>query len=206
MSTIMTQDEYSVSKLPSSQAIPDPNQIFREFSEKLNVGNSMKQSKVSEISVCPVENGPQKSLDSVVVGAENHADQNASLSENILHHDQNDATSSSKHVKDESQNEKVVHSSQVKGKSSLKSSGVKKLARSVTWADEKANGLAGGNLCEFSDFNHTKEGPGTSRSKETEENDDSQRFASAEACARALIEAAESVASGQCDANDAGII
>ncbi|KNA23325.1 hypothetical protein SOVF_025890 [Spinacia oleracea] len=183
-SVIITQEDYSVSKLPSSQVISDPDQMSQEFSEKLDLG----------------DNALQRSTDLVSIGAENNVDQNASLAEVYFHHDQNGATSSSRHVKDEAHSEKVIHSSLSKGKSSLRNSGVKKLARSVTWADSD---LAGGNLCEFREFENTKEGPSTSRSNEAGENDGSERFASAEACAMALIQAAEAVASGQSDANDA---
>lgn len=160
--------------------------MSQEFSEKLDLG----------------DNALQRSTDLVSIGAENNVDQNASLAEVYFHHDQNGATSSSRHVKDEAHSEKVIHSSLSKGKSSLRNSGVKKLARSVTWADSD---LAGGNLCEFREFENTKEGPSTSRSNEAGENDGSERFASAEACAMALIQAAEAVASGQSDANDAGM-
>ncbi|KAL2941715.1 putative RNA polymerase II subunit B1 CTD phosphatase RPAP2-like protein [Bienertia sinuspersici] len=199
MSTIITQDEYSVSKSPSSQVVSDPSQMSQEFSDKLNLGVAEKQSKLSEPSTYPAENGPQTFVDSAVIRAGNNAGQNADSSKVTYNHDQNGASSSSRHVKDESHGEEV---GQLKSKSSLKNSGVKKVARSVSWADEKLNGLAGGNLCEFSEYNDTKV-PSTSRGKEAAVNDDPERFASAEACAMALIEAAEAVASGQSDANDA---
>ncbi|XP_021734525.1 putative RNA polymerase II subunit B1 CTD phosphatase RPAP2 homolog [Chenopodium quinoa] len=196
-STIITQDEYSVSKLPSSQVKSDLNQMSREFSEKLDLDNLSKES------ASPGDNDLRRSMDSALIGAGNNLDQNASLAEVYVHQDQNGSASCSTHVKDESHSEKVVHSSLSKGKSALRTSGVKKLARSVTWADEKPNGLSIGNLCEFREFNNAKEGPSTSRSEEAEEEDDSQRFTSAEACAMALIQAAEAVASGQSDADDA---
>lgn len=77
-------------------------------------------------------------------------------------------------------------------KSSLKSSGSKKLCRSVTWADEKTDSSGSGNLCEVKEMG---DGDG---------DDDALRFASAEACAMALSQAVEAVASGDSDAADAG--
>lgn len=76
-------------------------------------------------------------------------------------------------------------------KSSLKSSGSKKLCRSVTWADEKTDSSGSGNLCEVKEMG---DGDG---------DDDALRFASAEACAMALSQAVEAVASGDSDAADA---
>lgn len=78
-------------------------------------------------------------------------------------------------------------------KSSLKTSDSKKATCSVTWADEGSN-VDRENLCEFEEL------------KDGEGDGDSYRFASAEACAKALSEAAEAVASGKSDASDAGIV
>ncbi|KAK6159790.1 hypothetical protein DH2020_003171 [Rehmannia glutinosa] len=64
-------------------------------------------------------------------------------------------------------------------KSSLKTSVLKKATRSVTWADEKTD--------------------------DEEVGEESYRFASAEACAMALTQAAEEVASGKSEASDAGM-
>lgn len=203
MSTIITQDEYSVSKLPSNQVIIDPNQISQEFSEKLDLVDAERQLNCSVEPVCHSQNGPEKSKDT---RTENSADQINSLSKVPLHHNYDDASSSSKHEKDKSHTVKLVPSGKLKEKSSLRTSGARKAARSVTWADEKPYGNDGGNLCEFKDFENTKEGTSTSRSKDAAGDDDLQRFASAEACAMALIQAAEAVASGQSDAYDAGMI
>ncbi|XP_031252475.1 putative RNA polymerase II subunit B1 CTD phosphatase RPAP2 homolog [Pistacia vera] len=75
-------------------------------------------------------------------------------------------------------------------KSSLKSSSSKKLGHSVSWADEKNDSLGSGNLCEF-------------REEMGDGDNDTLRFASAEACAMALSQAAEVVATGDSDAADA---
>lgn len=78
-------------------------------------------------------------------------------------------------------------------KSSLKSSNSKKIGRSVTWADEKAN-CSGSDLCEVREMT------------DTHNVDDNKllRLASAEACATALSQAVEAISSRESDPNDAG--
>ncbi|KAM7481842.1 hypothetical protein LguiB_006425 [Lonicera macranthoides] len=88
-------------------------------------------------------------------------------------------------------------------KPSLKSSGAKKVTRTVTWADDKCNSEGNGNLCEFSEFEGKKEASEVFGFTNMEEDGSSFRFASAEACAIALSQAAEAVASGESDAPDA---
>ncbi|XP_073143156.1 putative RNA polymerase II subunit B1 CTD phosphatase RPAP2 homolog isoform X2 [Henckelia pumila] len=85
-------------------------------------------------------------------------------------------------------------------KSSLKTSDSAKATRSVTWADEKtdANGLSNQECIEFK---HSKGAVAEPFSLGKEVNEDSYRFASAEACARGLSEAAEAVASGKSDSS-----
>ncbi|KAJ8529652.1 hypothetical protein K7X08_036487 [Anisodus acutangulus] len=82
-------------------------------------------------------------------------------------------------------------------KSSLKSSNSKRMVRSVTWADKNIDDGAGNKTessCKISeDENQAYERSG---STDMEEDDDSYRFGSAEACAAALSQAAEAVASG----------
>ncbi|CAA0839599.1 Putative RNA polymerase II subunit B1 CTD phosphatase RPAP2 homolog [Striga hermonthica] len=75
-------------------------------------------------------------------------------------------------------------------KSSLKTSDSNRTNRSVTWADEKTNADVR-NLCEVKGL------------KDEEVGQESYRFVSAEACAMALSQAAEAVASGECEASDA---
>ncbi|KZV48157.1 hypothetical protein F511_27720 [Dorcoceras hygrometricum] len=81
-------------------------------------------------------------------------------------------------------------------KSSLRTSESKKATHSVTWADEKTddNGL---NNQEGIEFENNKGAVAEPYSLGKEVDEDSYRFASAEACARALSEAAEAVASGK---------
>ncbi|KAL8493694.1 hypothetical protein ACS0TY_024763 [Phlomoides rotata] len=86
-------------------------------------------------------------------------------------------------------------------KSSLKTSDSKKATCSVTWEDEKSN-LDGQNLRECRELKD-EEGALTPHPAVEEAGEESYRFASAEACAKALSQAAEAVASGKSDASDA---
>ncbi|KAI3934674.1 hypothetical protein MKX01_012214 [Papaver californicum] len=91
-------------------------------------------------------------------------------------------------------------------KSSLKSSGSKKLTRSVTWADEKEtdNGNESpGNLCDVQEMGDSQGSAESSGSQIVEDMNSSVRLASAEACANALQQAAEVVACGESDASNA---
>ncbi|CAH8348397.1 unnamed protein product [Eruca vesicaria subsp. sativa] len=93
-------------------------------------------------------------------------------------------------------NTKVYSSSETVTKSCLKVSGSKKLAHSVTWADQSD---VRGDLCEVrSDDTETG-----LTSTDTEDVNSASRLALAEACAKALSQAAEAVSSGGLDASDA---
>uniref|UniRef100_M4DVL3 RNA polymerase II subunit B1 CTD phosphatase RPAP2 homolog n=2 Tax=Brassica campestris TaxID=3711 RepID=M4DVL3_BRACM len=81
----------------------------------------------------------------------------------------------------------MCSSSETVTKSCLKVSGSKKLSHSVTWADQSD---VRGDLCEV-------------RSDDTEDVNSVSRLALAEACAKALSQAAEAVSSGDLDASDA---
>ncbi|CAM8895701.1 unnamed protein product [Rhodiola kirilowii] len=92
-------------------------------------------------------------------------------------------------------------------KSSLKSSGSRKQTHSVSWTDEQVGDHGKKNLCEIEELENVDSGKICikAEAKAEENNDDSNviRFASAEACATALNQAAEAVASGEADVNDA---
>ncbi|KAI3986242.1 hypothetical protein MKX01_014366 [Papaver californicum] len=91
-------------------------------------------------------------------------------------------------------------------KSSLKSSGSKKLTRNVTWADEKEtdNGNEShSNLCDIQEMGDSQGSAESSGSQIVEDMNSSVRLASAEACANALQQAAEVVACGESDASNA---
>ncbi|XP_012479686.1 putative RNA polymerase II subunit B1 CTD phosphatase RPAP2 homolog [Gossypium raimondii] len=105
----------------------------------------------------------------------------------------------------ETHSDKAVASSGVVLKSSLKSAGAKKLNRSVTWADKKnVDGARKGSLCEVKEMDAQKgDSENLGRAEDGDDDDNMLRFASAEACAMALSEAAAAVASGDSDVNDA---
>ena len=87
-------------------------------------------------------------------------------------------------------------------KPSLKSLSSKNVTRSVTWADEKSAGNR--RLSEVSELEDTKQDSEGLNRTNMEEND-SLRLASAEACAVALSQAAEAVASGDSEVPVAGM-
>ncbi|CAH8382077.1 unnamed protein product [Eruca vesicaria subsp. sativa] len=91
-------------------------------------------------------------------------------------------------------NTKVCSSSETVTKSCLKVSGSKKLAHSVTWADQSD---VRGVLCEVRS-DDTESGLNLS-STDTEDVNSASRLALAEACAKALSQAAEAVSSGDLD-------
>ncbi|GAU21904.1 hypothetical protein TSUD_34010 [Trifolium subterraneum] len=99
--------------------------------------------------------------------------------------------------------EKTIGSCGIKPKSSLKSTGEKKLSRSVTWADEKTNSSGSKDLCAVKEFGNTKKESGVADNIDADDNEDMLRCALAEACAIALSQASEAVASGDSDAIDA---
>ncbi|XP_054802034.1 putative RNA polymerase II subunit B1 CTD phosphatase RPAP2 homolog isoform X2 [Prosopis cineraria] len=104
--------------------------------------------------------------------------------------------------------EKETRLSKNKLKSSLKKSGEKKLSRSVTWADERRDSSGSKNLCEFKEMRDVKES--SVGSTHIVDDEATLRHASAEACAIALSQASEAVASGGSDVaeavSEAGII
>lgn len=79
-------------------------------------------------------------------------------------------------------------------KSSLKVAGSKSSRQSVTWADENGSVL---------ETSKAYESPSSSIKRPEEGIDNSLRRASAEACAAALVEAAEAISSGTAEAEDA---
>lgn len=86
-------------------------------------------------------------------------------------------------------------------KSALKTSGEKKLSRSVTWADKKMDSSGSKNLCEFEEVRVVEE---SSVGGTHVDDEDIFRYASAEACATALNQASEAVTSGESDVTEAG--
>lgn len=114
---------------------------------------------------------------------------------------ENVSKSDVKELKNDGISEGMKNSDEAKLKSSLKSSGGKKLARSVTWADgRKTDNKCSGELFKVREMSDRHE---TTDVAEQEDEDDFVFVASANACARALSQAAESVARGEADVADA---
>lgn len=197
-STIIPQFDYSSSKSPSSVDVSDPNRMSSEFIGKLDLGDRGKQIK-------PSENGSESFMDSAVTETRMITNETPGPSghSKVSNSCQNDASSSSVVMQDESGTHRDVQSSITRGKSSLKSNGARKLGRSVTWADEKNDDCDSGNLCEVKEFKKTTKDTDMLKGIEGGDNDDPERVASAQACAMALSQAAEAVASGQSDVTDA---
>lgn len=100
--------------------------------------------------------------------------------------------------------EKVTGLSKNKPKSSLKTSGKKKLSRSVTWADEKSDSSGSKSLCEIREMDNAKNEYEVVANTDVADDELLWHRASAEACANALSNASEAVASGGSDVTDAG--
>ncbi|KAK4427571.1 putative RNA polymerase II subunit B1 CTD phosphatase RPAP2 [Sesamum alatum] len=191
-STIITQDEYSISK-----AVPPLK--AKEPKGKVSIKDVNSRGNQMQKPAAPLPNIQEtrfKKFDK-----HKHVtktDDKLSILEAAAGPSQNDFTKEENGL----HSVKDCASGATGLKSSLKTSDSKRATRSVTWADAKTDGN-GQNLCEFRELKDEKRPLVSSHSADQEGGDDSYRFASAEACARALSQAAEAVASGQCDVSDA---
>lgn len=194
VSSIITEEEYTVSKLP-------PSSTGAASSSKL------KESK-----------GESRALDSRDQPAQVHkivdkkSNQSKRESKSICPEDvpSTSKTCQDGSVKPVSESGDTLNVGKIDGKlganglkSSLKSASTKK-ARSVTWADEKEVNSRNRNLCDIREVEDTEGSSATSDSAGFEDEEDLLRFSSAEACAMALNQAAGAVASGNYDVSDAG--
>lgn len=255
MSTIIMQDEYSVSKVSSDQAETNADlqikptavvelpkgvgsevarkdddsiqELSSSFKSVLNLSTSVKEKepRVKEVamsgeaviksSVNP--SGKKKVVHSVSISEKQcDVEQKDSEMKSIQPKGEtsrvaaNDDASTSNldaiNVEEKLKIEKATGSCMTKPKSSLKSSGEKKLSRSVTWADEKINSYGSKDLCEVKEFADIKKESDLVGNIDVADDEDTLRCASAEACAIALSQASEAVASGDSDVTDAGNI
>ncbi|CAB4285084.1 unnamed protein product [Prunus armeniaca] len=230
MSTIITSDEYSVSKIQPSVGEPDFETKFKESKGKvgLNKNDSVKKSRQSK-------RGKNKNVkkDDVCI---REVPSTSDASQTVLN-------GSTKEEKEEFIVEKAEQSSEALLRSSLKPSGTKKLNRSVTWADETIDSTGSRNLCEvremeqimeYSDAFSSMHKPSVENKvgcsntwfdekidsmksknicevREVQDADvlgsldlqENEILESAEACAMALSQAAEAVASGESDVSGA---
>ncbi|PIN17613.1 protein phosphatase [Handroanthus impetiginosus] len=188
-STIITQDEYSISKtVPSTTA--------KETKGKMNIKDVNHQGIPARRPAVPSENFQEtKSQKFSKHKNVTPTDGKISILKDTAGPSQRDAVEGL-HVG------KGSASSNNFRKSSLRTSESKKATRSVTWADEKTDGDRQ-NLSESRVLNDKEKAIVSSHSAVEELGEESYRFASAEGCATALTEAAEAVASGKADVSDA---
>ncbi|KAK6119093.1 hypothetical protein DH2020_047165 [Rehmannia glutinosa] len=184
-STIITQDEYSISKTVPAVKAKEPK--GKASSKEVNRQSNPVQKPTAPLTNIQETRSKNKSKNVIT------KDDKLSLLENIAGPSQNDSTKAVKELQE---------STAGALKSSLKTSVLKKATRSVTWADEKTDG-DGQNLNECRELKDKKGAVVTSHSADEEVGEESYRFASAEACAMALTQAAEEVASGKSEASDA---
>ncbi|XP_014513955.1 putative RNA polymerase II subunit B1 CTD phosphatase RPAP2 homolog [Vigna radiata var. radiata] len=239
VSTIIMQDEYSVSKASPGQTDTiavnrQPEkvglQIVRKdedsiqdlsssFKSGLNLGTSEKEKEVSKSYEAVVQSSPnlaskKKDSHSVSISERQYDQEKHNSSRKSVQGKGetsrvtvNGGASTSNfdpdNVKEKFQVEKVGGSCETKLKSSLKSAGQKKPNRTVTWADEKINGAGNKDLCEVKEFGDIRKEYESLGNVDVADDEDMLRQASAEACAIALSQASEAVASGDSDVIDA---
>ncbi|KAK4491336.1 hypothetical protein RD792_002072 [Penstemon davidsonii] len=198
-STIITQDKYSVSKsAPSFKARKSKGKVS---SKGVNdQGNPMQMPAAPLAKNEETRSNNFNKDNNVSARIETHY-----ISEDHLFPSQRDPNRNATKAVNEQVLEKESAAGAILLKSSLKNLDSKKATCSVTWADEKSNS-DGQNLCEYAELEDKKGGIVISQSAEKEVGEDSYRFVSAEACAIALGQAAEDVASGKTDVSSACII
>ncbi|CAK7324199.1 unnamed protein product [Dovyalis caffra] len=194
---IITQDEYSISKSPSGLTGTSSNAKIQKQKEKVSQKSSKDQSSAT------------RKVDSRKTSRKVKADKNKGaikdeLSSQDLSSPSNSCQTSSititAEAEEKSESDKVAKPGESTLKPSLKTSGAKKFTGSVTWADEKVDSSGSRDLCEVREMEDRKAGP-----EIVDNMDDGNilNFKSAEACAIALSQAAEAVASGDADASNA---
>ncbi|KAL3382118.1 hypothetical protein AABB24_001939 [Solanum stoloniferum] len=197
-STIITQDEYSVSKFPAP--------VNAVSSEKFKEAQAKTRYKVRDDDVSILG----KRVDALQLRSGEETEKSDKNTRFLKVDKFNSGEVSSGPSQHDVKNKSVLimsddgrkyashgeHDKQLL-KSSLKSSNSKKMSRSVTWADEIIDGGIGKKTESSSKISeYENQAYGGSASTDMEEDDDSYRFESAEACAAALSQAAEAVASG----------
>jgi hypothetical protein len=206
MSTIITKDEYSVSKVPPGSTKAASYTKSKEPKGRVSCEDSEDQVTIFEKpSVTTKNNSERKSRvsrgeKSKIVSKDNHSILEVSSANPCA----SGPNASTAEAEEEVHVEKAAKSNGTLLKSCLKPSGRKKPSCSVTWADEKVDGIGFGNLFEVRDMEN-KTFPETLGGTDVGDDEKMLWFESAEACALALSQAAEAVASGESDATDAGI-
>ncbi|XP_052193179.1 putative RNA polymerase II subunit B1 CTD phosphatase RPAP2 homolog isoform X2 [Diospyros lotus] len=202
-STIICQDEYNISKTLPGSVTAVKNAKSKQSKEKHSSKQVEHQFTIMEMPLASVH------TDSAIVkepegekGSIRTSDK-LGISEGLSQLCQNSPDINVAGAREGTSAVKAAQFSATVPKSALKSTGAKKQSRSVTWADEKSDGAENRNLCEVRDLENTKDHADKVRFPDQGDNDSSVRFLSAEACAIALGQAAEAVASGDYDITDA---
>lgn len=205
-STIITQDEYSISKLPMNLAEEVSATTLKESKGK-KVHGKDTQRHHTVIETSSAKPRTLKINQRELKGKSYDITEDGYISQRVPSPSEVCQSGSLSHVTGA---EGAVDgnsdgtSTETKLKPSLKSAGAKKVNRSVTWADEKVSAANGGNLCKIREMVDKKEPPLTSGIENGQDDENLLRFSSAEACAMALSQAAEAAASGESDAFDSG--
>ncbi|CAI9101354.1 OLC1v1038657C1 [Oldenlandia corymbosa var. corymbosa] len=229
-STIIFQDEYSVSKAPDKVNMTSTGKSesrkgkvkqkdLKRHSAKSEqlVASGGHNNKSKESAKAQTKQGLQEKLDEL----SKDVNQKLVITDSSSDSGRNSSDFNFSEGTSDIRDEKALVLNQTSRRSSIKSSIGKKETRSVTWADEKTDGKSNKNLCEFResedktdnkgqkillDLNVSEDKNNTSGRLGTVEvkgDEDPDRLLSAEACARALTEAAEAVASGESDISNA---
>ncbi|XP_062166617.1 putative RNA polymerase II subunit B1 CTD phosphatase RPAP2 homolog isoform X2 [Alnus glutinosa] len=201
---IITKDEYSVSKVPPGSTKTTSYTKSKEPKGKVSYEDSEDQVTIFEKPSVPTKNDSERKSrgsrgeKNKIVSKDNHSILEVPSASNPCAIGPNVSTAE---AEEEAHVEKLAKSNGTILKSCLKPSGRMKRSCSVTWADEKVNGTGSGNLCDIRDVENKiapKKLGGTDLG-----DDEMLWFVSAEACAKALSQAAEAVASEESDATDA---
>lgn len=200
-STIIVQDEYNISKDPGiSKGASDDNtkESKQELSDQPDVSDTnpvLKKYQGLDIPGNESSNQARSDLSNKMKDKLKISDMSSA----------SDPSNRNAARPDSEINNKNACRSVANGvKSSLKRSNDKNITRSVTWADEKTDGGNSQNLCTFEEsVDCIEDSCERSYLEDMETDDSSYRYASAEACALALAQAADAVASEGSDVLDA---
>lgn len=206
-STIITQDEYSISKLPVN-SVGEVSATTMKESKGKKVHDNDAQSCHIVIETSSAKLRTSKINQSELKGKSYDITEDEYSSQKVPFPSEVCQSGSLSHATgaEGPVNDGISdgRSTETKLKPSLKSTGSKKVNRSVTWADEKVSAADGGNLCKIREMVDKIEPPLTSGIENAQDDENLMRFSSAEACAMALSQAAEAAASGESDVFDSG--
>ncbi|KAK2977189.1 hypothetical protein RJ640_008814 [Escallonia rubra] len=198
MSTITTNDEYSISKIPSASPKAVSNTKVREPKQKSSHKEMVDQFSRLEMPSASATLSSETKFDnlneekSVIL-----MNGQLSTSEVSSAPCQRDANIDDIEAESDFHADKVTQSNASVLKPSLKSLDSKKGTRSISWIDDRPDSTDNRDLCEFQAMENNGEAVEGSGRTETGDDNNSFRFASAEACAMALSQASEAVASGE---------